>query len=32
MTHDSIGRIANAHLAHTDLYGFKTKVCSVINY
>ena len=30
MTNDSIGRIANAHLAHTDLYGFKTEVCSSI--
>ena len=30
MTNDSIGRIANAHLAHTDLYGFKTEVCSTV--
>ena len=32
MTNDSIGRIANAHLAHTDLYGFKTEVCLLATY
>lgn len=26
LKHDSIGRIANAHLACSDLYGIKAKV------
>uniref|UniRef100_A0A1I8B592 RNA-directed RNA polymerase n=1 Tax=Meloidogyne hapla TaxID=6305 RepID=A0A1I8B592_MELHA len=30
LKHDSIGRIANAHLACSDLYGIKTKVCGDI--
>nr|CAD2132621.1 unnamed protein product [Meloidogyne enterolobii] len=30
LKHDSIGRIANAHLACSDLYGIKAKVCGNI--